>query len=255
MISYRRGAFVIVAIGLLTHGPVSPASAATPIGDTQQVVSEVQGFLGPVTRVLQLQDEVFSEEIIDTGGDGATRILFLDETALTMGPNSRVTLDRFVYDPAAGDGAMLVNFVSGVFEFASGLMPSGGYDLRTPFANLAIRGTRVRLLIGQNEFMIAVPEGAVEVDDGNRTVLLNSEFECFVWNVEGGGQLLPLEACAALMDGIAATYALLGLGPIEPGAGPPPAPPAFPPIQTPRAERTSFPLPDSVSPSSGQSLR
>jgi hypothetical protein len=253
MIFYRRGAFVIVAIGLLTHAPVSPAGAATPIGGTEQVVSEVQGFLGPVTRVLQVPDEVFSEEIIDTGGDGATRIVFLDETALTMGPNSRVTLDRFVYDPAAGDGAMVVNFVSGIFEFASGLIPSGGYDLRTPFANLAVRGTRIRLLIGENDFMIAVPEGAVEVDDGNRTVLLDNDFECFVWNVEGGGQLLPLEACAALMDRMAATYALLGLGDIEPAGGPPPSPPAFP--QPPRAERTSFPLPDPASPTRPVGLR
>ena len=252
MISYRRGAFVIVAIGLLAHGPVSPASAATPIGGTEQVVSEVQGFLGPVTRVLQLQDEVFSEEIIDTGGDGATRIVFLDGSELTMGSNSRVTLDRFVFDPAAGDGVMVVNFVSGIFEFASGLIPSGGYDLRTPFANLAIRGTRIRMSVGPAGLMITAPEGAVEVDDGNRTVLLENEFECIVWNVQAG-MLQPLEACAALTDQINAAYAMLGLGAIEPGAGPPLSPPAFPP--PPRAERTSFPLPDSVSPSSAQSLR
>ena len=253
MISYRPWAFVIVAIGLLAHGPVSPASAATPIGGTEQVVSEVQGFLGPVTRVLQVPDEVFSEEIIDTGGDGATRIMFLDGSQLTMGPNSRVTLDRFVFHPAAGDGGMVVNFVSGVFEFASGLIPSGGYDLRTPFANLAIRGTRIRMSVGPEGLMITAPEGAVEVSDGNRTVLLDNEFECIVWNVQSGA-LQPLEACAALTDQINATYAMLGLDSIEPGGGPPPSPPAFI-IPTSTGERTSVPLPDSVSPSSAQSLR
>ncbi len=194
-----------------------------------------------------MQDEVFSEEIIDTGGDGATRIIFLDGSALTMGPNSRVTLDRFVFDPAAGDGTMVVNFVSGVFEFASGLIPNGGYDLRTPFANLAIRGTRFRLLIDENQLMLAVPEGAVEVSDANRTVLLDNEFECLVWNVEAG-LLQPLEACAALTDAMNRVFAMLGLDAIQPGAGPPLAPPPPPFFAPPTGERTSVPLLEPVSP-------
>ena len=36
-----------------------------------------------------------------------------------------------------------MNMLSGVFEFASGLMRPSSYDLRTPFATLAIRGTRL----------------------------------------------------------------------------------------------------------------
>lgn len=246
----------VLALGFsMAHGTGSLANAAVAIGGTERVVSEVQGFLGPVTRVLQVQDEVFSEEVIDTGDDGATRIIFLDGTALTMGPNSRVTLDRFVFDPASGDGSMVVNLVSGVFEFASGLIPSGGYDLRTPFANLAIRGTIVRLSVNrpQQMVMVTVPEGEVAMSDGLRTVVLGNEQECIVWQVQQGA-LRSVDACSSLTDSIAATFALLSVpGQIEPGAGPTSIPIQF--LQPPAMERTSVPPLKPVSDSSGQSIR
>jgi hypothetical protein len=247
--------FVLAMVLCTAHGQASTADAAVVIGGTERVVSDVQGFLGPVTRVLQVQDEIFSEEVIDTGDDGATRIVFLDSTALVMGPNSRVTLDRFVFDPRSGDGSMVVNFVSGVFEFASGLIPSGGYDLRTPFANLAIRGTLVRLSVNrpQQRVLVTVPQGEVAMSDGSRTVVLGNEQECIVWQVQQGA-LLPVDACSSLTDDIAATFALLtAAAQIEPGAGPTPAPLLL--LPPPVMERTGVPPLQPVSPSSGQSIR
>ena len=188
----------LVFVGSIMHPLVSPAEAAIAIGGTERVVSEVNSFLGEITRVLEVADEVFTDEIIQTSDDGATRIVFVDGTELTMGPRSRVTLDHYVYDPASGQGAMAVRFVSGIFEFASGLLPSANYDLRTPFANLAIRGTRIRMLVREDGMQVTVPEGQVEIFSGPVSLDLEGATSCIVWE-DGVAELRPLdEACSEM---------------------------------------------------------
>ena len=194
----RCASILLACVGLILHPPVTPAAAATAIGGAERVVNEVHGFLGEVTRVLQVADEVFTEEVVETSDEGATRIIFLDGTELTMGPNSRVTLDRYVYDPTTGAGAMAVSFVSGVFEFASGLLPSASYSLRTPFANLAIRGTRIRLMVSDDGMQVTVPEGQIEIFSGPVSLDLEGATSCIVWE-ENQARTLPLEeACGEL---------------------------------------------------------
>ena len=118
------------------------ASADAPeIGEADLVVSLVRGRLGQSTRELAIKDNVYSEEVIETDADAATRIVFLDGTELSMGPSSRMVLDRYVYDPNTGTGEMAMRMVTGVFQFVSGNIPYDGYNLGTPFGNLAIRGT------------------------------------------------------------------------------------------------------------------
>jgi hypothetical protein len=253
-------ALYILALAVGLHAAPAPAFAAVTIGGTEQVVNEVQGFLGRVTRVLAVQDEVFSEEVIETADDGATRIIFLDGSELTMGANSRVTLDRFVFDPDAGDGSMVVNLVSGVFEFASGLIPSSGYDLRTPFANLAIRGTVIRLGVFEDgRLEVIAQEGTVTVTGPGGVAVLDNPANCAV--LYGGGELQVLgEAqCSQLQDAIAQTLAALSGGVVEPGAGPDDGtnlPSAIPIDFSPDGQtRLSIEAPELASPSSSQSFR
>ena len=47
-------------------------------------------------------------------------MLFLDESALTIGPNLDVVLDEFVYDPEAEVGALILNATKGGFRLAGG---------------------------------------------------------------------------------------------------------------------------------------
>jgi hypothetical protein len=126
---------------------VSPVAAVTRdipvVGEASTIVSLVTGTLGGEPREIVIKDQVFSQEIIETGPEAAAKLIFRDGSEFIMGASSRVTLDRFVYDSETGNGQLVMNMLSGVFEFASGLMRPTSYDLRTPFATLAIRGTRL----------------------------------------------------------------------------------------------------------------
>ncbi len=54
---------------------------------------------GATARQLVIGQDVIFNEHIATAANGQTQLLFLDESAMTIGPNSDLTIDQFVYDP------------------------------------------------------------------------------------------------------------------------------------------------------------
>jgi hypothetical protein len=57
---------------------------------------------------------------IATGPTGRARILLPDETIFTVGPNSNLILDEFVYDPTTDGGKVTVNALWGAFRLITG---------------------------------------------------------------------------------------------------------------------------------------
>jgi hypothetical protein len=86
--------------------------------------------------------EVVRNERIVTGPTGQTQILLLDESAITVGPNSTLTLDEFVYDPSSGAGHLDMSATDGIVRFVGGKVSKGknAVALRTPTAVLGVRG-------------------------------------------------------------------------------------------------------------------
>ena len=68
-------------------------------------------------------------------------MLFLDESALTIGPNSEVVLDEYVYDPEQKTGRLVLNATKGVFRLVGGrISKKTPVVLNTPTATIGIRG-------------------------------------------------------------------------------------------------------------------
>jgi hypothetical protein len=209
-----------IALLLLLVAPGTATAAPPEIGEADLVVSLVRGRLGESTRELAIKDNVYSQEVVETDADAAARLIFLDGTELSMGPSSRMVLDRYVYDPSAGTGEMAMRMVTGVFEFASGNIPSSGYDIGTPFGNLAIRGTRCvvdvvagsRLVLRCSE---VDPEG---VSIAGETV--NEDSDCLLVPLPGTGNpvFLGNDECEDELARAQQMFAALGL--VEPAAGP-----------------------------------
>jgi hypothetical protein len=217
---WRRHVSLLLAAGALLQAAPSPGHAATGVGEAVIVVSLVRGTLGAETREIVVRDNVFTQEVIETGPDAATRLVFLDGTELSIGPESQVTLDRYVYDPSnKGAGEVVMNLVSGVFEFASGDIPSSGYDLRTPFATIAVRGTRLNLVIG-DDLLMRVKEGGADVDTGTE-VFLVEQLNCFLTAEQqsGQGQVILPQDCEQYLGPILAMDQIFA-GVIQPAAGP-----------------------------------
>jgi hypothetical protein len=168
------------------------------IGNTRVVVRTVIGNFEGDIRSLALEDDVYHNELIETEEESATKLIFLDDTTLTLGPQSSVVLDRFVYDPDPSKASLVMTATKGIFRFASGKLPKNAYRLHTPAATIGIRGTVLDFTIeaadragGRAVVKIALEQGEATVSDcrGEQLVLAAGESAELSWN--------PAEPCDA----------------------------------------------------------
>ena len=100
-------------------------------------------------RVLRVGIDVQASERIVTGIADRAHLVFLDGSALTVGPNSDLTIDRFVYDPATRTGDLAMNATRGAFRYVGGaISKKSEVVIRTPTSNIAIRGGIMIVAIG-----------------------------------------------------------------------------------------------------------
>ena len=93
-------------------------SSAAKVGVTAAVNTDARGRApGAAPRVLALGNTVVFNEEITTDGSGLVQILLLDGTTFTVGPNSQLTIDEFVYNPATGDAKVVASLTKGAFRF------------------------------------------------------------------------------------------------------------------------------------------
>ena len=94
--------------------------------------------------------------LFTTGKASSVQIALLDSTAITVGPSARLTVNRFVYDPATRSSSVGANVVKGTFRFMSGKPARGGSNsVDTPAATIGIRGTMLEGAVGQDALTIA----------------------------------------------------------------------------------------------------
>jgi len=138
-------------------GP-SPMPTQTQSVDLIGVAAAVRGTVelsrtGTVGKVIESGENIFLGDQITTGGKGRLQILLLDETVFTIGPNSAMTIDQFVYDPANHDGEIKAKIVKGTFRFVTGQIahkkPSR-MRVDLPAGSIGVRGT---IVAGQVEGM------------------------------------------------------------------------------------------------------
>jgi hypothetical protein len=188
---------VLVSVAALA-GRAAPAAISDQItiGNTRVVVRTVIGNFEGEIRTLALEDDVYHNELITTEKDSATKLTFLDETTLTLGPDSSVVLDRFVYDPDPSRASSVMTATQGIFRFASGKLPKNAYRLHTPAATIGIRGTVLDLAIeparrsgAEAVVKIGLQEGEATIGDcrGEQRLLSAGQSLELSWN--------PAERC------------------------------------------------------------
>jgi hypothetical protein len=140
------GMVVVAAFAVEPAAAVEPASigaSAVRIGETSLVVRSVHGVLPAERRTLRPADPVHASEVVETGAESASRITFLDKTELATGPNSKVTLDQFVFAGDQSGQKLAIGFGKGVMRFVTGAMDSRAYEVKTQGTVIGFRGTSV----------------------------------------------------------------------------------------------------------------
>ncbi len=120
-----------------------PGWAQQRVGVNAAVNTNAEGTPpGAVTRKLVIGQDVVHNEDIKTDAGGQTQILFLDGSSVSVGPNSDLLIDDFVYDPATGTGKMTLTAVQGAMRFVGGKLSKqpNAVTLHIGTATIGVRG-------------------------------------------------------------------------------------------------------------------
>lgn len=128
---------------------------------------------GGAIRVLQIGARVVHNERIQTSASGTVQLLFIDKTTLSVGPNSTLLIDNFVYDPATGTGQMVASLSKGSLRFVGGkLSHQGAVTVNTPVATIGIRGGTATIAHGQDGTRLINHFGQLSSTNGSGTIVI-----------------------------------------------------------------------------------
>ena len=94
---------------------------------------------------------VYQSDQIVTAADGSAGITFEDNALLSLGPSSRLSVDRFAFNSTTHDGAFETTLSSGKLAVVSGKIAHHQLDamkVRTPSTMLGVRGTKFLVEVG-----------------------------------------------------------------------------------------------------------
>lgn len=167
---------IVIAMTLLSVFAGDRVEAQEAIGTVSRIQGEASGTRSGAARVLALNTSVVLNETVSTGTATRLEVTFKDNTRLTLGENAKLTLDRYVFNPAAGRGTIRFRVV-GAFRFLSGQVSKltrSDVSVTTPVATVGIRGTEFwGGPIDDQALGVFLIEGAVRVSNAAGARILN----------------------------------------------------------------------------------
>ena len=160
---------------LLRHGAPAlpfiladiPASAAERVGSVEDVKGEAFAELDAARRTLDPAAPVFLGDEVATGIASRLGMRLGGDTIVRLGEQARLKIDRFLVD-AGGD--MTLRSGPLLFDRPPGRAPAA--VIRSPFALIAVRGTRFFAGPSNGRFSVFVARGSVAVISAGQQVIV-----------------------------------------------------------------------------------
>jgi len=162
---------------------------AEPIGDITELKGYGQVLRGePYPAVLDFNINSYDDVQTRAGRIGIT---FLDNSTVRLTEHSSLIIDEYIYDPNPNNSKMALQFASGTIRFISGNLNKNRISLKTPTADIGVRGTdftvtvdetgRSLIILLPNEFGDA--SGEIVVSTAMGQVVLNKPYQATTTSV------------------------------------------------------------------------
>ena len=145
---------------------LKPARAVERVGSVEEMTGEAFAELESVRRTLDRSAPVFLSEEVATGAASRLGMRLGRNTTVRLGEQARLKIDRFIVD------------AGGEMTLSSGPMlldeqpHRAGLQIRSPFALIAVRGTRFFAGPSNDRFGVFVARGSVAVTSAGQQVIL-----------------------------------------------------------------------------------
>jgi len=163
----RHRRFVLAATAAaaaLSAGTVS--AQGVQVGIVAAIVGDVRmsNAAAPEERKVARKQRVSWGDLVRTRKKSQLQILLLDRSNFSIGANTRIRIDRFVYDPSEGR-SFVARVIEGAFRFMSGRENANSTaQVDSPIGTIGIRGTALDGVVGEDAVEIARNEPAVGRD-------------------------------------------------------------------------------------------
>jgi hypothetical protein len=142
----------IFVIGLIMAlcAAVPAAADTTEIGQIKTLEGDVYIFRGGERLVASAGDLLHQADVLETGSNGSVGITFIDSSRFSAGPDTRLELTQFRFNPTTQDGNFTMDMKRGTVSVVSGQIAKQAPDamkIVTPTTILGFRGTRVAVKV------------------------------------------------------------------------------------------------------------
>ena len=127
-------------------------SAPAEIGQIKSLVGEVFITRDGTKSQAQARDLLQQADIVETGMNGSVGITFIDNSRFSAGPNTRIELKQFRFNPTTQEGNFITNMNRGTLTIISGQIAKHSPEamkLKTPTTILGFRGTKVAVKVSE----------------------------------------------------------------------------------------------------------
>ena len=158
--------------------------AGADVGDVVKARGNIASVYRGLPRTLLQGSDVKFLDTILTGTDTRAEIKLIDDSHLSLGDNTELTIDEMIYDPGK-QGQGVLTLTKGVFRMVSGKVnkvTGGTLVLRTPIATIGVRGTDFWGLQERDKLTMAlIDDGIVEITGADgQTVVLDTPLQAVV---------------------------------------------------------------------------
>lgn len=167
----RRGAWrwllgVLMVVPVLLVGSSAETQPAESIGTVTALEGRatVQHYGSATPQPLGLQSPVYQQDVVHTQAASKLQLTFADDTVVNLSEQSRLEITRFVYSPQEQTQRSMLTISTGVFRaIAQRLLPQSTFEVTTPTAIAAIRGTDFMAEVTPEATAVVTLEGVVVV--------------------------------------------------------------------------------------------
>jgi hypothetical protein len=150
-------------------------AGTTTIGAVDKVPAHVEATQAGQTRPLVVNSDVYFRDRCHSGKDARLQATLKDGTQLTLGENTTLVVDEFIYDPNMSRGELSLRVVKRAFLYVGGLIEGEAgakVGIHTPVGAIGARGTTAWGGPIDNGYGIIVLSGEVTVTGRRGTVAL-----------------------------------------------------------------------------------
>ena len=190
--SYLSKVLIII---FLTFASIANASNNSFVGVIGAAIGDIKN---QKNESLSNGSKIFFGDTIISKSKSNAQILFLDQTVLTLGEETELTIDEFVYDPNSQDGSFVSTVKTGTVKFITGQISKKNPDnleVKVPAGTLGARGTEFVVLSesnnestvvllgpGPNNSLGMIPGNLILSDGVSSVNITNPGFEAIVKN-------------------------------------------------------------------------